>query len=164
MQNSDVKIKIIPIKNPNTNEIIIGQGNFTVKTIDDFYDVLYSSAQGIEFGVAMNEAKPKLVRATGNNEELKKLASETALAIGAGHVFVIYMKNAFPLHVLNAIKQMPTVANVLVASSNPLEAVVAETSLGKALLGFVDGSAAEKIENEIEKQGRKELVKKLGFL
>ena len=164
MQNSDVKIKIIPIKNPNTNEIIIGQGNFTIKTIDDFYDVLFGSAQGIEFGVAMNEAKPRLVRATGNNEELKKLAAETALAIGAGHVFVIYLKNAFPIHVLNAIKQMPTVASVLVASSNPLEAVVAETSLGKALLGFVDGSAAEKIENETERQGRKELVKKLGFL
>ena len=164
MENVNTKIKIISINNPNTNEIIIGQGNFTVKTIDDFYGVLYSSAGGIEFGVAMNEAKPKLVRATGNNEELKKLASEAALEIGAGHVFVIYMKNAFPLHVLNAIKNMPTVANVLVASSNPLEAIVAETSLGKALLGFVDGSAAEKIENENEKQQRKDLVKKLGFL
>lgn len=164
MRNAEAKIGIIPIKNPNTNEIIIGQGNFTIKTIDDFYDVLYSSAQGIEFGVAMNEAKPKLTRASGNNEELKNLAAETALEIGAGHVFVIYMKNAFPIHVLNAIKQMPTVANVLVASSNPLEAIVVETSLGKALLGFVDGSAAEKIENEIEKQERRDLVKKLGFL
>jgi len=157
------KIKTIKIKNPETNEIIIGQGNFTVKTIEDFPAVLQNAFPKIEFGVAMNEAKPKLVRMNGNNEKLKERAAKTALEIGAGHIFVIFFKNAFPIHVLNAVKAMPTVASIYCATSNELEIITAETALGKSIIGVVDGTATKRIENEKEKEERIELLKKLGF-
>ncbi|MEW6295891.1 MAG: adenosine-specific kinase [Candidatus Diapherotrites archaeon] len=157
------RFSVIEIENPETNEIIIGQGNFTVKTIEDFYDVLVSSSPGIEFGVAMNEAKPKLVRVNGNLQELKDRAAKTCLQLGAGHAFVIYFRKAFPLHVLNAIKSMPTIANIYCATSNPLQLITAETSLGKSITGVVDGTAADKIETPKEKKERLELLEKLGF-
>jgi len=158
-----VKFSVLEIENPETNEIIIGQGNFTVKTIEDFYDVIISSSPGIEFGVAMNEAKPKLVRVNGNNEELKDRASKTCLQLGAGHAFVIYFRKAFPLHVLNAIKAMPTVASIYCATSNPLQLITAETALGKSIIGVIDGTTAQTIETPKEKKERIELLEKLGF-
>ncbi|MFH1545022.1 MAG: adenosine-specific kinase [archaeon] len=160
---SELKINSLKIENPETNEIIIGQGNFTVKTIEDFYNALVSAAPEIEFGVGMNEAKPKLTRVNGNNKELIQRAGETCKKIAAGHVFVIYFKKAFPIHVLNAVKALPTVCCIYCATSNELELIMAETGLGKSVIGVVDGTAAEKIENEEEKKHRIELLKKLGF-
>ncbi len=157
-----MKLEVVNIGEPGC-EIIIGQGNFTIKTIEDLYDAVYSSAPGIKFGAAMNEAKPKVVRVTGNDEEMKQKAAEIALKIGAGHVFVICMKNAFPIHVLNRVKQLPTVCTIYVATSNPLQVIVAETDLGRAVVGVVDGTAADHIENEEEKKQRKGLVRKLGY-
>ncbi len=156
-------MKILDIDNPETNEIIIGQGNFTVFTVDDLAKTLEEAKPGIEFGIAMNEAKPKLVRVAGNSEKLKERAAKTALKIGSGHLFVIYMKNAFPIDVLKAIKAHPCVVNVYAATSNPLQVLVEETNLGKSVVGVVDGSSATKIENEKEKKERQELVKKLGY-
>jgi hypothetical protein len=155
--------RIIDIKNPNTYEIIIGQGNFSVKTVDDIYLTVLSSSPNVKAAVAMNEAKPKLTRVNGNDDELVKLASETAKEIGAGHVFVIYMKGAFPMHVLPYIKSLPTVCLIFAATSNPCQAVVIETPLGRSLLGVVDGASATKVENEKERKERRELVEKLGF-
>lgn len=160
---SEVKIKSLKIENPETNEIIIGQGNFTVKTIEDFYDALVGAVPEIEFGVGMNEAKPKLTRVNGNNKELIQRAGETCRNIGAGHVFVIYFKNAFPIHVLNAVKALPTVCSIYCATSNELELIIAETTLGKSVIGVIDGTAAEKIEDKEEEKQRIELLKKLGF-
>lgn len=158
-----IKFNSIKIENPETNEIIIGQGNFTIKTMENFPEVLISSFPQIEFGVAMNEAKPKLTRVNGNNEELKKRAGETCLKLGAGHVFVIYFRKAYPIHVLNSVKSMPTVCSIYCATSNELEIITAETKLGKSIIGVIDGTATEKIENEKEKIERIELLKKLGY-
>ena len=144
-------------------EVIIGQGNFTIKTIEDLYDVIYSSAPGIRFGVAMNEAKPKVVRVTGNDEELRRRAAEMALKIGAGHVFIVAMRNAFPIHVLNAVKSLPTVACVYLATSNPFQVIVAETELGRAVVGVVDGTPANHVEDQEERKQRKELVRMFGY-
>lgn len=160
-----MEIETIDIPNPNESEIIIGLGNFTVKTIDELYTLLCSSSgAGIKFGVAMNEAKPRLVRAVGNDQELKRLASETALKIGAGHVFVVYIEGAYPLHVLNGLKHHPCVCSIYAATSNPLQILVAGTNLGRSVIGAVDGTPATAIENEEQKGERKALVKKLGFL
>ncbi|MFH1751827.1 MAG: adenosine-specific kinase [archaeon] len=159
----ELKLEVLKLENPESFEIIVGQGNFTVKTIEDLKECLNASTPGIEFGVAMNEAKPQLTRVTGNNEKLKELAGKACLAIGAGHVFVIYMQKAFPLHVSQAIKLLPTIAGIYLASSNPIEIILTETSLGKSILGIVDGKKATKIEDGNERKERIELVKKLGF-
>lgn len=156
--------EVVPIETAEGLEVIIGQGNFTVKTIDDFHSLLYSSAPGIKFGAAMNEAKPKLARVVGNEPTLKELAAKTALAIGAGHIFVIYLKGAYPIHVLNSVKEHPCVCNIYVATSNPLQVLVATTELGRAVVGVVDGSAAKSIETDSQKEERRAMVKKFGYV
>ncbi len=156
------KIEVIDFGTPDY-EVIIGQGNFTIKTIEDLYDVVYSSVPNARFGAAMNEAKPRVVRVTGTDEELKRIAAEIALKIGAGHIFVVVLRGAFPIHVLNAIKSLPTVATVYLATSNPFQVIVAETELGRAVLGVVDGTSVDHVEDEEERKQRKELVRKFGY-
>ncbi|ACJ17107.1 hypothetical protein TON_1617 [Thermococcus onnurineus NA1] len=158
-----VKIEVVDIEKPEGVEVIIGQGNFSIFTVDDLAKTLLTTVPGIKFGVAMNEAKPQLTRFTGNDEELEKLAAKNAVKIGAGHVFVILMKNAFPINVLNAVKNHPAVAMVYGASENPFQVIVAETDLGRSVLGVVDGKAANKIETEEQKAERRELVEKIGY-
>lgn len=144
-------------------EVIIGQGNFSVLTVDDLYMVMKKAAGKGEFAVAMNESDPKLVRVNGTNEELKKLAAEAALKIGAGHCFVIFMKDIYPINVLSELKHYPTVCNIYVATSNKLQVLTVETNLGKSIIGVADGYKMQKIENEEEKNQRRELVKNIGF-
>jgi len=158
-----VKIDVVDIEKPEGVECIIGQGNFSIFTVDDLAKALLTTVPGIKFGIAMNEAKPQLTRFTGNDKELEKLAAKNALNIGAGHVFVILMRNAFPINVLNTVKNHPAVAMVYGASENPLQAIVAETDLGRSILGIVDGKAATRIEDEELKRERRELVEKIGY-
>ncbi|MFX0202302.1 MAG: adenosine-specific kinase [Candidatus Hodarchaeota archaeon] len=139
------------------------KGNFTVFTIDDLYLKIKSAIPGIKLGIGMNESVPKLTRAIGNDDELKELAANNSLNIGAGHAIVILLKNAFPIHVLNIIKSHPCICRIYGASSNPLQVVVSETSLGSAVLGIVDGYSANKIETPSQESERRELVKKLGY-
>ncbi len=159
-----MKIEAVGLENPECRyQVIVGQGNFAVFTCDDLFKTLLTAVPGIKCAVAMNEAQPKLVRVTGNDEELKRIAAKNCLAIGGSHVFVIVTSNAFPINVLNAIKLHPAVCNVFVATSNPVEIIVAETELGRAVLGAVDGTAVTKIENEEERNKRRELVEELGY-
>ncbi len=144
-------------------EVIIGQGNFSVLTVDDLYMLLKKTAGKGEFAIAMNESDPKLVRVNGTNEELKKLAAEAALKIGAGHCFVIFMKDVYPINVLTDLKHYPTVCNIYVATSNRLQVLTAKTDLGKSIIGVVDGYTMENIENEEQKKQRRDLVNKIGF-
>lgn len=159
-----METEVIDLPTAEGMECVVGQGNFTVKTIDELYTLLYSSSKDIKFGVAMNEAKPKLVRAEGNDAELKQLAAKSALEIGAGHVFVVFLKNAYPIHVLNHLKHHPCVASIYLATSNPAQVLVAQTELGRAVVGVVDGSAMDGIENKRQREERKQLVEKLGFI
>ncbi len=159
-----MKIEKIAIENPeNKYQIIVGQANFSIFTVDDLYRELLTAVPNIKVAVAMNEAAPKLVRVTGNDEELKKIAANNALKIGASHVFVVVTSNAFPINILNTIKQHPAVCNVYVASSNPMEIIVAETELGRAVLGAVDGTAVNRIETEEEKVQRRKTYEELGY-
>ncbi len=112
----------------------------------------------------MNEAVPRLTRVTGNDEELKNLASENCLRIGASHTFFILMDNALPINVMGALKSHPAVANIYVASASPLEVVVAETELGRAVVGVVDGTSVNRVETEEEKTERRELCEKMGYM
>ncbi|MCD6558848.1 MAG: adenosine-specific kinase [Palaeococcus sp.] len=158
-----VKIEVVDIEKPEGVECIIGQGNFSIFTVDDLAKALLTTVLGIKFGIAMNEAKPQLTRFTGNDKELEQLAAKNALAIGGGHVFVVLMRKAFPINVLNTIKLHPAVATVYGASENPLQVIVAETELGRAVLGIVDGKAANTIETEEQKKERRELVERIGY-
>lgn len=158
-----VKIEVVEVDKPEGVEAIIGQGNFSVFTVDDLAKTLLTTVPGIKFGVAMNEAKPQLTRFSGNDTELEELAAKNALRIGAGHVFVILMKNAFPINVLNAVKAHPAVVMVYGASENPLQVIVAETELGRSVLGIVDGKAAKSVETGEQKRERRELVEEIGY-
>ena len=159
-----MKTEVIKIENPEGRyQVIIGQANFSVFTTDDLYRALLTAVPEIKLAVAMNEAVPKLTRVTGNDEILKKLASENCLKIGASHVFVVMTENAFPINILNTIKHHPAVANVYVASANPMEVIVAETELGRAVLGVVDGTSVNRIETDEERKERRELCEKLGY-
>ncbi len=159
----DVKIERIEVRNPEGKQVIIGQGNFTIFACDDIFRALLTAVPGLKCAVAMNEAAPKLTRVTGNDEGLKRLAGENSLRIGASHSFFIIFENAFPINVLGVLKSHPAVANIYAASANPLEVIVAETELGRAVLGVVDGTAVERIETEAEKEERRELCARLGY-
>ncbi|WP_457750568.1 adenosine-specific kinase [Thermococcus sp.] len=158
-----VRMEVVEIEKPDGVEVIIGQGNFSIFTVDDLAKTLLTAVPGIKFGIAMNEAKPQLTRYTGNDSELEQLAAKNAVKIGAGHVFVILMKNAFPINVLNAVKNHPAVAMVYGASENPFQVIVGETDLGRSVLGVVDGKAANRIETDEQKEERRELVEKIGY-
>ncbi|MHC1604986.1 MAG: adenosine-specific kinase [Candidatus Methanofastidiosia archaeon] len=158
-----MKTLTISIEKDESVECIIGQGNFSIFTVESLAAKLKTTTPSIKFGIAMNEAKPKLTRVEGNDEDMKKASAKACLEIGAGHVFIIMMKEAFPINVLNAVKSHPGVCNVYGASENPLEVVVGITPLGRCILGIVDGTAALSIETEKQTQKRKELLKKIGY-
>ena len=161
---ASVKIERVEVRNPESKQVIIGQGNFTIFACDDLFKTLLTAVPGIKCAVAMNEAAPRLTRVTGNDERLKKLAGENCLKIGASHTFFIIMDNAFPINVLGALKSHPAVATLYVASANPLEVIVAETGLGRAVIGVVDGTSVNRVETGEEKKQRRELCEKLGYV
>jgi adenosine/AMP kinase len=158
-----MEMNVIDIKKDDGVEFIIGQGNFSIYTVDDLARTLLTCVAGIKIGVAMNEAKPKLTRFAGNDEHLKELAANAALKIGAGHIFVIMMRGAFPINVLNNVKSHPAVCTVYGASENPFQVIVTKTNLGRSVIGVVDGTSAEKIEDKYEKKERRDILEKIGY-
>lgn len=160
---NNVRIKLVKIKNPEGVNLVLGQSHF-IKTVEDLHEALVNAVPGIKFGLAFSESSgPCLLRTSGTDEEMIGLAKENALAIGAGHTFVIFLKNAYPVNVLNAIKQVPEVCRIFCASANPLEVVVAETRQGRGALGVIDGSSLKGVEKEKDKKERKEFLRKVGY-
>ena len=148
---------------PEDANIIIGQTHF-IKTAEDLYEVMVSAVPGAKFGLAFNEASgPCLVRAEGNDSELKALAIKNVKAIGAGHVFVIILKDAFPINVLNAIKNCPEVCSIFCATANPVEVIIAQTELGRGVLGVIDGNSPKGVETNKDIQERKEFLRMIGY-
>ena len=160
---SEVKFHVIDVPVPEGTNIIIGQAHF-IKTVEDLYEALITSTPEIKFGLAFVEASGKrLVRHEGNDETLRKLAAETAYRIGAGHVFVIYLRNAWPINVLNSIKNVQEVTTVYVATANPVQVIVAETSQGRCILGVVDGFKPVGIESDEDIRERVEFLRRIGY-
>ncbi|MHA1265661.1 MAG: adenosine-specific kinase [Candidatus Helarchaeota archaeon] len=157
-------LKIVKIEKEQEDQVIIGQANFSIYTVDNLFRELLTTIPGIKCAVAMNEADPKLVRFNHNDKRLGNLVAKNALAIGASHVFVIMTQNAYPINILPTIRNVPGVCNIFVASANPLEVIIAETSLGRAVLGVVDGQVVNSIENADQRQARRDLVKKIGYI
>ena len=160
---SQVKFEVVTVPVPHGTNIIIGQSHF-IKTVEDLYETLITSVPGIKFGIGFCEASgDRLVRHDGNDEELRKLAAKSALKIGAGHVFVIYIKDAWPINVLNAIKQVQEVCTIYVATANPVQVIVAETDQGRALVGVIDGYKPLGIEDEEKIKERREFLRRIGY-
>ena len=153
----------VKIKKPDEVNLIFGQSHF-IKTVEDLYEVLVNNVPGIKFGLAFVESSGACkVRSEGNDPELKKLAEENALEIGAGHSFLVLIKNAYPINVLNAIKAIPEVCNIYCASANPVEVIIVETDTGRGILGVVDGVKPKGIESKEDIIWRKEFLRKIGY-
>ena len=153
----------VRIEKPDEVNLILGQAHF-IKTVEDVYEALVGASPGLRFGLAFCESSgPCLVRRAGNDEELVELAVRNALALSAGHSFVVFLRGAFPINVLNALKLVPEVAGIFCATANPVEVVVAETEQGRAVLGVVDGSPPRGVENEADVADRRALLRELGY-
>ncbi len=158
-----MELKNIRLSVPEDCNIIVGQSHF-IKTIEDLYESVITGCPHSKFGIAFCEASgPCLIRVDGNDQELKKTAAENAISMGAGHTFVILLKDAFPINILNAIKACSDVCHVFCATANPLEVIVAETDQGRGVLGVVDGLSPKGVETEGDVKARKEFLRKVGY-
>jgi adenosine/AMP kinase len=151
------------IEKPEPVNVILGQSHF-IKTVEDVHEALVTAVPGIQFGLAFCEASgPSLVRASGTSPELVELAKRNARALSAGHSFIIFLGNAFPVNVLNAVKAVPEVCHIFCATANPLEVILAETEQGRGILGVIDGEKSRGVETDKDIADRKALLRRFGY-
>lgn len=158
-----MNLKMVEINKPAEINFILGQSHF-IKTVEDVYETVIQAVPGVKFGVAFCEASgPRLVRWTGNDQEMIELAQNNAMQIASGHSFIVFLKNAFPVNVLNSLKMVPEVCRIFCATANPTQVIIAESELGRAILGVVDGEPPLGIESEKDINQRKEFLRKIGY-
>lgn len=158
-----MELKAVKINKPEEINFIFGQSHF-IKTVEDIHEALICAVPGIAFGLAFCEASgPALIRRSGTSEEMLALAVENAKAVGAGHSFMIFLANAFPINVLNAIKAVPEVCRIFCATANPVEVILAETEQGRAVLGVVDGMSPMGVESDEDVVVRKAFLRQIGY-
>ncbi|MGA3218477.1 MAG: adenosine-specific kinase [Acidimicrobiales bacterium] len=158
-----MELLVVPVDNPEGLNFVLGQSHF-IKTVEDLHEALVGTSPHIRFGLAFCEASgPCLVRRSGNDEALARLATDNAQKIGAGHSFIVFLRDAFPLNVLNAVKQVPEVCHIFCASANPVSVVVAATETGRGILGVVDGSSPLGVETDLDVAERKSLLRSIGY-
>jgi len=156
-------LQLVTIDKPDDVNIILGQSHF-IKTVEDLHEVMVGTVPGIAFGLAFCESSgPCLVRYSGNDDALIELAQKNALSLAAGHVFIVLLRNAFPVNVLNAVKRVPEVCTVFCASANPVQVVVAQTGQGRGVLGVIDGSSPKGVESEQDRQQRHQFLRTIGY-
>ncbi len=158
-----IELKVVKIEKPDEVNMILGQSHF-IKTVEDLHEALVTSVPGIKFGLAFCESSgPALVRWSGTDDELIELARRNAFELGAGHAFLIFLRDCFPINVLNAVKNVPEVCRIYCATANPVEVVIAETEQGRGILGVIDGVRSKGIETEEQIRERKEFLRKIGY-
>ncbi|MFA5090563.1 MAG: adenosine-specific kinase [Candidatus Omnitrophota bacterium] len=158
-----MEFKPVKIRKPEDVNVIIGQSHF-IKTVEDIYEALAGSSPGIRFGLAFAESSGACkIRVEGNDADLKELAAENALEVGAGHSFFVFIRQAFPINCLNAIKMIPEVCNIYCASSNPLEVIVAETETGRGIMGVIDGFKPKGLESDGDVSWRHNFLRQTGY-
>jgi uncharacterized protein len=158
-----LELKTVKIDPPKDGNTILGMAHF-IKTAEDLYEALVNSVPNIQFGLGFCESSgPCLVRREGNDTELMRLSAEKAFEIGCGHSFLIFIKNAYPLNVLDKIKKVPEVCTIYAATANPLEVLVAETNQGRGIIGVVDGLKCKGIESEADIAERRQFLRKIGY-
>ncbi len=154
---------VVRIVRPVDSNVIIGQTHF-IKSAEDLYEAMVNSVPGIKFGLAFNEASgDRHIRTEGNDPELVKAATKAAKDIGAGHIFVIFIKNAYPVNLLTRVKEVAEVCTVFCATANDLEVIVAETELGRGVIGVIDGQTPLGVENDEKVKERQQFLRKIGY-
>jgi hypothetical protein len=158
-----LEFSTIKVETPKDCNVILGMAHF-IKTAEDLYEALVNAVPNIRFGIGFCESSgPCLVRHEGNDDELRRLARDKAFEIACGHSFIIFVKNAFPINVLDKIRNTPETCTVYAATANPLEVVIAETEQGRGIVGVVDGLKSKGIETEEDIKNRKEFLRKIGY-
>jgi adenosine/AMP kinase len=158
-----LELSLVKIKAPEDANVILGTAHF-IKTAEDLYEALKNSVPDIKFGIGFCESSgPCLVRSEGNDDELRNLAAKSALELSCGHSFIIFLRNAFPINVLDKVKQVPEVCTIHAATANPLEVIVAETEQGRGILGVIDGMKSKGIETEDDVEERRQFLRKIGY-
>lgn len=159
-----MELTIVPIDKPESTNFILGQSHF-IKTVEDMHEALVSAVPGIKFGLAFCEASGKcLVRISGTDEKMTELAKNNAVALGAGHSFILFLGDGyFPVNVLNVVKNLPEVCRIFCATANPTLVIVAKSEQGNGILGVIDGSSPVGVEDEAEIAWRKNFLRKIGY-
>lgn len=158
-----MEVKTIKIDKPENMNFILGQSHF-IKTVEDIHEALVSTVPGIKFGLAFCESSgPCLIRWTGNDDKLAELAKRNALALSAGHCFIIFMENAYPINLLPTLKKVPEVCGIFCATANPVNVIIAEDSDGRGILGVIDGKKSKGIETEKDIKERKKFLRDIGY-
>jgi adenosine/AMP kinase len=158
-----MELKSVRLEIPEGGNMILGQTHF-IKTVEDVYEALVNTVPQMKFGIAFNEASgPCLTRVDGNDDALKALAARNATAIAAGHIFVIVMRDGYPINVLGRIKDVPEVCSLYCATANPVEVIVAESAQGRGVLGVIDGSPPKGVETPEDARNRHEFLRKIGY-
>lgn len=156
-------IKTVKIDKPEDMNFILGQSHF-IKTVEDIHEAIVSTVPQMKFGLAFCESSgPALVRHTGNDPKLVEIAKKNALALAAGHCFILFIENGYPVNILNTIKNVPEVCRIFCATANPVEVVIAETETGRGIMGVIDGLKTRGIETEADIKFRKDLLRKFGY-
>jgi adenosine/AMP kinase len=158
-----MELSVVEIQKPDDLDLVLGQAHF-IKTVDDLHETLAGSSPHLRFGLAFCESSgPRLVRRSGNDAELIELAVRNLRSIGAGHAFIVFLRDGFPVNVLNQLKQVPEVCRIYCATANPVQVIVAETAQGRGILGVVDGGAPLGVETDADVETRRELLRDLGY-
>jgi uncharacterized protein len=156
-------LQLVPLEIPEGGNLILGQSHF-IKTVEDIYEAIVNTVPQMKFGVAFNEASgPCLTRADGNDEALKALAIRNASSIAAGHIFVVVMRDGYPINILGRIKDVPEVCAIFCATANPAQAVVVESGNGRGVLGVIDGSRPEGVESAEDAEKRRGFLRMIGY-
>ncbi len=156
-------LQVVPLQYPEGANIIFGQSHF-IKTVEDLYETLVGSVPGIQFGLAFCEASgPCLIRSDGTDEELRQIAVENVQAVGAGHSFLIVLRDVFPINVLGRVRDCDEVCRIFCATANPVQVLVAETEQGRAVLGVVDGASPKGVETEADVEARHGFLRTIGY-
>jgi len=158
-----MELETVPLEIPEGVNLILGQTHF-IKTVEDVYEAIVTAVPQMKFGIAFNEASgPCLTRADGNDDELKQLAIRNASAVAAGHIFVVVMREGYPINVLGRIKDVPEVCNIYCATANPVEVIVAQSELGRGVMGVIDGSSPKGVETAEDAERRRAFLRTIGY-
>jgi adenosine/AMP kinase len=158
-----LELKTVKVDVPQDCNVILGMSHF-IKTVEDLYEALVDAVPNIKFGIGFCESSgPCLVRHEGNDEQLRQLAARKALELSCGHSFIVFLKNAYPINVLDKLKKVSEVCTIYAATANPLEVIVVQTEQGRGIIGVVDGSASKGIETPVDVEKRKEFLRKIGY-
>ncbi len=156
-------IKTVKIDKPEDMNFILGQSHF-IKTVEDIHEAVVGTVPQMKFGVAFCESSgPALVRFSGNDPRLIELAKKNALSLAAGHSFILFIENGYPVNILNAVKNVPEVCRIFCATANPVEVIIAETENGRGILGVIDGAKSKGLESDDDIRFRKDLLRKIGY-